>query len=52
MNIKAPSKISELNIGGKIIEDDKELATNFNNFFANVGPKSEKTIPNVSPSKF
>ena len=52
---KVPTKISQLSIGGKIIEDDNELATNFNNFFVNVGPKTEKTIPkvpNVSPSKF
>ena len=26
-------KISQLNIGGKIIDDDKELAINFNKFF-------------------
>ena len=46
---------SQLNVGGKIIDDDKEIATNFNNFFVNVGPNTEETIPkvpNISPSKF
>ena len=56
VNIKKTSpKISQLNIGGKIIDDDKELATNFNNFFVNVGPNTEASIPkvpNISPSKF
>ena len=56
VNIKNIStKSSQLNIGGKIIDGDMELATNFNNFFVNVGSSTEKTIhkvPNVSPSKF
>ena len=56
VNIKKTSpKISQLNIGGKIIDDDKELATNFNNFFVNVEPNTEASIPkvpNISPSKF
>ena len=56
VNIKKTSpKISQLNIGGKIIDDDKELATNFNNFFLNMGPNTEASIPkvpNISPSKF
>ena len=40
---------------GKIIEEDKEIATNFNEFFVNVGPSTENTIPkvpNILPSKF
>ena len=44
-----------MNIGGKIIDDDKELVTNFNNFFVNVGPNTENAIPKVPiilPSKF
>ena len=53
VNIKNIStKSSQLNIGGKIIDGDKELATNFNKFFVNVGSSTEKTIPkvpNVSP---
>ena len=56
MNIKNIStNSSQLNIGGKIIDGDKELATNFNKFFVNMGSSTEKTIPkvpNVSPSKF
>ena len=45
----------QLNIGGKIIDNDKEIATNFNNFFTNVGPNTENLIPkvpNISSSKF
>ena len=52
---KYSSKTSQLNIGGKIIDDNHELATNFNKFFVNVEPNTEKTIPNVpniSPSKY
>ena len=56
VNIKKTSpKIYQLNIGGEIIDDDKELATDFNNFFVNVGPNTEASIPkvpNISPSKF
>ena len=56
MNLKnITTKSSQLNIGGKSIDGDKELATNFSNFFVNVGSSTEKTIPkvpNVSPSKF
>ena len=37
----------QLNIGGKIIDNDKEIATNFNNFFTNVGPNTENLIPKV-----
>ena len=28
-------------------EDDQELATNFNEFFVNVGPSTDNTIPKV-----
>ena len=56
MNLKKyHTKTSQLIIGGKIIDDDQELATNFNEFFANVGPSTENTIPkvpNISPTKF
>ena len=56
MNIKKTSiKTSQLNIGGKIIVDDKDLATNFNEFFVNVGPSTENAIPkvpNILPTKF
>ena len=55
-NIKKMSmKTTQLNIGGRIIDDQTELANTFNNFFANVGPNTENTIPkvpNISPLKF
>ena len=43
-----------LNISGKIIVDEKDLATNFNKFFVNVGPSTENAIPkvpNILPKK-
>ena len=56
MNLKkAPNRTTQLNIGGNIIDSDKEIAQNFNNFFANVGANTEDLIskvPNISPSKF
>ena len=48
------SKPSQLNINGKIIDDGKKFATNFNNFFV-VGQNTENAIPkvpNISSSKF
>ena len=56
MNIKKKAVNStQLNIGGKIVVDDKEVASHFNKFFVNVGPSTEKTIPKVPevlPSKY
>ena len=52
VNIK---KTSAKTIGGKIIVDDKDIATNFNKFFVNVGPRTENAIPkvpNILPTKF
>ena len=52
---KMSSKTSQLNIGGKVIDDDKELANKFNDFFVNVGPNTENSIPKVPtifPSSF
>ena len=52
---KMSSKPSQLKISGKIIDADKKLATNFNNFFVNVGKNTENAIPkvpNISPSNF
>ena len=31
------AKPSQVNVGGNIIDDDNELASNFNNVFVNVG---------------
>ena len=51
---KTSNRTTQLNIAGKIIGNDKEIATNFNYFFANVGPNTGKLIPkvpNIPPSK-
>ena len=56
VNVKKTSKkVSQLTIGGKVIDDDKMLANNFNRFFVDVGPTTENSIPkvpNLSPFKF
>ena len=47
--------ISQLNIKGKIIDDPKDIANSANEFFVNVGPNTEKTVPkvqNITPEKF
>ena len=52
---KTSIRTTQLKIGGKIIDNDKEIATDFNKFFVNVGPNTENMIPkvpNLSPSKF
>ena len=48
-------KITQLNINGKIIDNPKVVANHLNNFFVNVGPQTESSIPiseNISPLKF
>ena len=48
-------KITQLNINGKIIDNPKVVANQLNNFFVNVGPQTESSIPiseNISPLKF
>ena len=57
VNIKKPTdfSISQLNLRGKIIDDPSEITNSFNNFFASVGPETEKSvpkIPNMSPSSY
>ena len=42
--------ISHLNVNGKIVDQPIDIANNFNNFFVNVGPQTEKTVPKV-PTK-
>ena len=52
---KTLKKVSQLTIGGKVIDDDKMLLNNFNRFFVDVGSTTENSIPkvpNLSPSKF
>ncbi len=47
--------ISQLNIKGKIIDDPQDIANSVNNFFVNVGPNTEKTVPkagDISPKRF
>ena len=55
VNLKVSLKTSQLHIDGKIIDDDKDIATSFNTFFSKVGPTTEENIPkvpNIPPSKF
>ncbi len=49
VNVKKTTdfSISQLNVKGKIIDDPVSIANNFNNFFANVGPDTEKSVPKV-----
>ena len=47
-NIKKSMKTTQLNIGGRVIDDEAVLAKNFNNYFANVGPNTENTITESS----
>ena len=57
VNVKKTSNftISQLNIKGKMIDNPEEINNSFNNFFVNVGPDTEKTVPkvpNISHEKF
>ena len=49
VNVKKTTdfSISQLNVKGKIIDDPVSIANNFNNFFANVRPDTEKSVPKV-----
>ena len=49
------TKITQLNINGKIIDNPKDVANQLNDFFVNVGPLTESSIPrseNIPPNKF
>ena len=52
VNVKTSTKftISHLNVNGKIVDQPIDIANNFNNFFVNVGPQTEKAVPKV-PTK-
>ena len=57
VNVKKSTKfsVSHLNLNGKIIDDSLGIANGFNNFFVNVGPETEKSVPKVpnkSPEQF
>ncbi len=45
------SKVSQLNINGKIISNPQEIAQGLNNFFVNVGPNTDREIPKTPPDK-
>ena len=48
MGKKEKKKICKLIIDKKPITDTKQICTEFNNFFTNVGPKLAKEIPSPS----
>ena len=57
VNVKKSTKfsISHLAINGKIVDQPLDIANSFNNFFVNVGPETEKTVPkvpNTTPEQF
>ena len=57
VNVKKSTKftISHLNVKGKIVDESADIGNTFNNFFVNVGPETEKTVPKVpnqSPDQF
>ena len=57
MNIRNSKahKISQLKVGGKPINNTKDISNKLNEFFVNVGPTTEDSIPktqNVSALKF
>ena len=57
MNIRIPNthKIAELKVGGKLINNPRDVSNKLNEFFVNVGPITEDNIPktqNVSAIKF
>ena len=57
VNVKKSTKfsISHLSSNGKLIEDSVGIANSLNNFFVNVGPQTEKSVPkvpNMSPDQF
>ena len=57
VNVKKATKfsVSHLNINGKAVDDSLGIANGFNDFFVNVGPNTEKSVPKVpnkSPEQF
>ena len=49
------NSISQLNVDKKVIDDPKEIVTALNDFFVNIGPNTEKTIPRnpiLRPEKY
>ena len=57
VNIRNPNshKISQLKVGGKLINNPRDISNQLNEYFVNVGPTTEDSIPktqNVSALKF
>ena len=57
VNIQNPNshKISQLKVGGKLINNPRDISNKLNEYFVNVGPTTEDSIPktqNVSTLKF
>ena len=56
VNTKAAgiTNISQIKVNGKEINDPQKIGNTFNNFFANIGPNTDKTIPKPfkSPSNY
>ena len=44
------NNVNQLNITNETITDPSKIANAFNNFFVNVGPNTEKSIPNSHKS--
>ena len=49
------TKITQLNVNGKLFNNPDEVAKKVNEYFVNIGPQTEKCIPkvrNITPTKF
>ena len=42
---KISTNATQINLNGRMIDDPKEIGNAFNNFFSNVGPNTERTVP-------
>ena len=45
MNNKSGPQINQLNYKGKLVDNNKDIANNFNDFFTNIGPILDNEIP-------
>ena len=55
LNRKKISQLSQLNSGGKTFTSSQDIANEFNNFFSNIGPSTEESIPQnpiADPKRF
>ena len=51
MNNKTTQKITQLKDNDKLIDDPQAIVSKFNNFFVNVGPNTDRTIPQTPPER-